>query len=99
MLLETARELGGDLRFHTELMSFEQDSQGVTAQVKSRDTGEHTTIRADYLVAADGPRSPIRERLGIGQTGPGDLFHNVSVTFTSAASRMSSVTGASSSAT
>ncbi|WP_369264338.1 FAD-dependent oxidoreductase [Streptomyces sp. R35] len=83
VLLETARELGGDLRFHTELLSFEQDSQGVTAQVKSRDTGEHTTIRADYLVAADGPRSPIRERLGIGQTGPGDLFHNVSVTFTS----------------
>ncbi|MEU8487194.1 FAD-dependent monooxygenase [Streptomyces sp. NPDC048641] len=83
VLLESARELGGDLRFHTELMSFEQDDQGVTAQLKSRDTGEHTTVRADYLVAADGPRSPIRERLSIGQSGPGDLFHNVSVTFTS----------------
>jgi len=83
VLLECARELGGDLRYSTELMSFEQDPQGVTAQVKSRETGEHTTIRADYLVAADGPRSPVREQLGIGQTGPGDLFHNVSVTFTS----------------
>ncbi|MEW2164596.1 FAD-dependent monooxygenase [Streptomyces sp. NPDC007084] len=83
VLLESARELGGDLRFSTELMSFEQDADGVTARVKSRETGEHTTIRADYLVAADGPRSPIREGLGIGQTGPGDLFHNVSVTFTS----------------
>ncbi|WP_405780381.1 FAD-dependent monooxygenase [Streptomyces sp. NBC_01378] len=83
VLLESARELGGDLRFHTELMSFEQDAQGVTAQLKSRDTGEHTTVRADYLVAADGPRSPIRERLAIGQSGPGDLFHNVSITFTS----------------
>ncbi|GGN58555.1 putative polyketide hydroxylase [Streptomyces albiflavescens] len=83
VLLECARELGGDLRFSTELLSFDQDADGVTAQVKSRDTGEHTTIRADYLVAADGPRSPIRERLGIGQTGPGDLFHNVSLTFTS----------------
>ena len=83
VLLESARELGGDLRFHTELMSFEQDAQGVTAQLKSRDTGEHTTVRADYLVAADGPRSPIRERLSIGQSGPGDLFHNVSITFTS----------------
>ncbi|MFJ3581978.1 FAD-dependent oxidoreductase [Streptomyces sp. NPDC090127] len=83
VLLEKARELGGDLRFSTELMSFEQDAEGVTAQVKSRDTGEHTSIRADYLVAADGPRSPVRELLAIGQNGPGDLFHNVSVTFSS----------------
>lgn len=83
VLLERAGELGGDLRFSTELMSFEQDAEGVTAQVKSRDTGEHTTIRADYLVAADGPRSPVREGLGIGQSGPGALFHNVSVTFVS----------------
>ncbi|MEU8881837.1 FAD-dependent oxidoreductase [Streptomyces hydrogenans] len=83
VLLKHAGELGGDLRFATELMSFEQDAEGVTAQVKSRGTGEHTTIRADYLVAADGPRSPVREQLGIGQSGPGDLFHNVSITFVS----------------
>ncbi|MGW3631098.1 FAD-dependent oxidoreductase [Streptomyces sp. NPDC005122] len=83
VLLECARELGGELRYSTELMSFEQDAEGVTAQLKNRLTGEHSTVRADYLVAADGPRSPVRERLGIGQNGPGDLFHNVSVTFTS----------------
>ncbi|MFD5107277.1 FAD-dependent oxidoreductase [Streptomyces cinereoruber] len=82
-LRETAAGLGGDLRYATELMSFEQDAEGVTARIKSRETGEHTTVRAEYLVAADGPRSPVRERLGIGQNGPGDLFHNVSVTFTS----------------
>ncbi|MTE22295.1 monooxygenase [Streptomyces sp. TRM43335] len=83
VLVERARRLGGDLRFATELMSFDADPDGVVAVVKSRETGEHTTIRASYLVAADGPRSPIRERLGIGHTGPGDLFHNVSVTFRS----------------
>ncbi|MFK0290292.1 FAD-dependent oxidoreductase [Streptomyces sp. NPDC090442] len=81
VLLECARELGGDLRFSTELMTCDQDADGVTAVVKDRNTGEHTTLRADYLIAADGPRSPVRERLGIGQTGPGDLFHNVSITF------------------
>ncbi|MER6049305.1 FAD-dependent monooxygenase [Streptomyces sp. NPDC001793] len=81
VLLECARELGGDLRFHTELMTCDQDADGVTAVVKDRNTGEHTTLRADYLVAADGPRSPVRERLGIGRSGPGDLFHNVSITF------------------
>ncbi|WP_037683568.1 FAD-dependent monooxygenase [Streptomyces griseus] len=85
VLLDHARQLGGDLRYHTELMSFDADSDGVTAVVKSRETGDHTTFRADYLVAADGPRSPVREQLGIGQSGPGDLFHNVSVTFRSRA--------------
>ncbi|MFJ3041259.1 FAD-dependent oxidoreductase [Streptomyces tendae] len=82
-LLTHAVNLGGDLRFGTELLSFEAGTEGVTAIVKSRETGEHTTIRADYLVAADGPRSPVREQLGIGQSGPGDLFHNVSITFRS----------------
>ncbi|MFI9831182.1 FAD-dependent oxidoreductase [Streptomyces sp. NPDC051913] len=83
VLLDHAERLGGDLRYGTELLSFDTDPDGVTAVVKSRETGEHTTIRADYLVAADGPRSPVREQLGIAQNGPGDLFSNVSITFRS----------------
>ncbi|WP_338894673.1 FAD-dependent monooxygenase [Streptomyces sp. TG1A-60] len=83
VLFEHAAQLGGDLRYATELMSFDSDPSGVTAVVKSRQTGEHTTIRAEYLVAADGPRSPVRQQLGIAQSGPGDLFHNVSITFRS----------------
>ncbi|MFC8433421.1 FAD-dependent oxidoreductase [Streptomyces sp. NPDC057253] len=83
VLLDHARRLGGDLRYATELMSFDSGPDGVTAVVKSRETGEHTTFLADYLVAADGPRSPAREQLGIGQSGPGDLFSNVSITFRS----------------
>ncbi len=81
VLLDYARELGGDLRYGTELRSFEQDADGVTAVIGRRGTEERRTVRAQYLIAADGPRSPVRERLGIGQTGRGDLFHNVSVTF------------------
>ncbi|MGW0775926.1 FAD-dependent oxidoreductase [Streptomyces sp. NPDC002835] len=83
VLLEAAVEQGGDLRFGTELLSFEQDDDGVTAVVRDRASGRDSTVRADYLIAADGPRSPVREQLGIGQTGPGDLFHNVSITFRS----------------
>ncbi|MFI1372206.1 FAD-dependent oxidoreductase [Streptomyces longwoodensis] len=83
VLLDRAAELGGDLRFSTELQSFDADPDGVTAYLKSRETGEHTVVRAQYLVAADGPRSPVREQLGIGQSGPGDLFHNISLTFRS----------------
>ncbi|MFF7561154.1 FAD-dependent oxidoreductase [Streptomyces pseudovenezuelae] len=83
VLLDHATRLGGDLRYATELLSFESGPSGVTAILKSRETGEHTTVLADYLVAADGPRSPVREQLGIGQSGPGDLFSNVSITFRS----------------
>ncbi|WP_344320720.1 FAD-dependent monooxygenase, partial [Streptomyces macrosporus] len=83
VLLHAARALGGDLRYATELLSFTPDPDGVTAVLKDRTTGTHTTVRADHLVAADGPRSPIRDQLGIGHSGPGDLFHNVSIAFDS----------------
>ncbi len=83
VLMSVTPTLGADLRFSTELLSFEADESGVTAIVKNRETGEHSTVRADYLVAADGPRSPVREQLRIGQSGHGDLFHNVSITFRS----------------
>ncbi len=83
VLLDGARELGGDLRYSHELESFVQDPEGVTAVVLDGTTGRRYTVRADYLVAADGPRSPVRRSLGIAQTGPGDLFANVSVTFRS----------------
>ncbi|MGW3462062.1 FAD-dependent monooxygenase, partial [Streptomyces olivaceoviridis] len=83
VLLKGARALGGDLRYFHEMEGFEQDPEGVTAFVRDRDSDELYTVRADYLVACDGPRSPVRRRLGIGQSGPGDLFANVSVTFRS----------------
>ncbi|OIJ66562.1 FAD-dependent oxidoreductase [Streptomyces mangrovisoli] len=83
VLVDGARALGGDLRYFHELESFAQDPDGVTAYVRDRDSDDLYTVRADYLVAADGPRSPIRGRLGIGQSGPGELFANVSVTFRS----------------
>ncbi|MEV5986597.1 FAD-dependent monooxygenase [Streptomyces sp. NPDC052051] len=83
VLLEGARSLGGEVRFGTELLSFTQDDDGVRALVQSRESGETRTVHADYLLAADGPRSPVRQRLGIEHSGPGDLFHNISVTFRS----------------
>ncbi|MFD3761083.1 FAD-dependent oxidoreductase [Streptomyces sp. NPDC058622] len=83
VLMSVTPTLGADLRYATELQSFDPDATGVTAHMKNRDTGEHLTVRADYLVAADGPRSPVREQLRIGQSGSGDLFHNVSITFRS----------------
>ncbi|MEU9240488.1 FAD-dependent monooxygenase [Streptomyces shenzhenensis] len=83
VLRRAAESLTGELRYFHEMESFEQDPEGVTAYVRDRGSDRMYTVRADYLVAADGPRSPVRGRLGIGQTGPGDLFANVSITFRS----------------
>src|SRR5918993_3213176 len=72
-----AEELGADIRFSTELLSFTQDESGATALLQDRRTGAEQTVRADYVVAADGWDSPIRTRLGIGLDGPGPFFHVV----------------------
>ena len=46
-------------RFATELVGFEQDDEGVSGSPPPRH-GPERTIRADYLVAADGAHSPVR---------------------------------------
>jgi 2-polyprenyl-6-methoxyphenol hydroxylase-like FAD-dependent oxidoreductase len=79
ILLARARELGADVRFSTELVSFTQDETGVRAVLRD-DRGERT-VSAGYLVAADGHRSPVREALGIGTHGRGDLGRSVGIVF------------------
>ncbi|OMC57079.1 FAD-binding protein [Mycobacterium sp. IS-836] len=71
MLLAETRRRGSEVRYATELSSFEQDDAGVTAVVRDRDSGETQTVRADYLVAADGVHSPIRDSLGVTTSGYG----------------------------
>ncbi|BBZ70140.1 FAD-binding monooxygenase [Mycobacterium paraseoulense] len=73
ILLAETRRRGSEVRYGTELSSFEQDDAGVTAVVRDRDTGESETIRADYLVGADGVHSPIRNWLGVKTSGYGAL--------------------------
>ncbi|MCP2258748.1 2-polyprenyl-6-methoxyphenol hydroxylase [Streptoalloteichus tenebrarius] len=81
LLLRRAGELGATVRFHTELVEFAQDEDGVTAVLRDRATGEEERVRADYLVGADGNRSQVRERLGVGTHGAGTLTYNISTLF------------------
>jgi putative polyketide hydroxylase len=75
-----ARELGADLRLGTELLRFEQNADGVTAWLREA-SGRQYTLRASYMIAADGSRSTVREALGIGRTGPGHIQTMRSVLF------------------
>ncbi|GAB3308703.1 FAD-dependent oxidoreductase [Epidermidibacterium keratini] len=68
-----AVELGADLRFSTELVSVQQDDDAVTAVVRHRDTGNEQTIRARYLIGADGGRSTVAEQLDFPMLGETDL--------------------------
>jgi putative polyketide hydroxylase len=65
VLAGIARERGGDLRFGAEVTSVGQDDDGVTATIAGAAGGPSVTIRAGYVIAADGGSSPIRHALGI----------------------------------
>ncbi|MGI5351681.1 FAD-dependent monooxygenase [Streptomyces sp. CA-250714] len=81
LLRGRATELGAELAFGTELVSFEQDDNGVTAVLRDAASGQERTVRAAYLVAADGSRSPIRREAGIETDGPGEFATTLSVLF------------------
>jgi putative polyketide hydroxylase len=71
ILLGEIRRRGSTVRYGTALVSFTEEADGVTAELSS-DAGTEK-IHADYLIAADGVRSPIRTTLGIGTSGQGAL--------------------------
>src|SRR5690606_25541587 len=76
-----AAELGARLSYRSELIGFAQTDDHVVAEVRDLDTGETRQIRARYMIAADGNRSPVRDKLGIGMTGPGLLSDSITIYF------------------
>ncbi len=60
------------VRFGCEFLSFTQDAEGVTAQVKTAAGTE--TVRALYLVGCDGGASTVRKELGIKLRGEANLL-------------------------
>jgi 2-polyprenyl-6-methoxyphenol hydroxylase-like FAD-dependent oxidoreductase len=81
ILRRHAEDLGADLRFGRELVSFEQNGEGVSARVRDLSSGAEETILAEHLIAADGYRGGIRSRLGIPLEGPGIVGHAISILF------------------
>jgi 2-polyprenyl-6-methoxyphenol hydroxylase-like FAD-dependent oxidoreductase len=81
LLHRRAAELGAELHYRSELVDFAQDEAGVTAQVRDCDSGATRAIRARYMIAADGNRSPVRSALGIGMSGPGWLSDSITIYF------------------
>ena len=72
---------GVRLEFGTALQGFSQDADGVSATLADRAGGGARTVRAAYMVGADGARSAVREALGVRMEGNGPALRNYSVIF------------------
>jgi 2-polyprenyl-6-methoxyphenol hydroxylase-like FAD-dependent oxidoreductase len=68
LLYDYLKRNGKIVHWQTELVSFSQTEEHVTAQIKTAD-GTSETIEAQYLVGCDGPKSPVRYELGLGFGG------------------------------
>ena len=69
----------GELRFGTELKGFTQDATGVTATLGDVATGAEQTVTAQYMIAADGAQSRIRDALGVRMQGKKDVYDSVNI--------------------
>ncbi len=81
VLRKRALELGADHRFATEMTQFVQDKSGISTTVRSRDDGSERRIRAQYMIAADGAHSPVRNALGISMEGRGEFAQCATIYF------------------
>ena len=74
MLIEQLQTMNVAVERQCELVSFEEDDQGVRARLRKAD-GSTETCAARYLAGCDGAHSTVRETLGIGF--PGGTYSHV----------------------
>jgi 2-polyprenyl-6-methoxyphenol hydroxylase-like FAD-dependent oxidoreductase len=88
MLLRHARTYPpAQIRFNQELIDFEQDARGVTLTIEDRADGGRKQLRTQFLLAADGGSSRVRERAAIASIGAFNLKSYVNTHFRADLSR------------
>lgn len=68
LLEEYVAGLGTSIERGTELLSFTQDQDGVTARLRTA-SGTEEEVRTGYLIGCDGAHSTVRKGLGLGYEG------------------------------
>jgi putative polyketide hydroxylase len=82
VLLEHLQSLGGtQVHLNTEVVGVADLPEGVEVVLRDVPSGAVRTVRARYLLAADGAHSRIRAALGIAMPGADGLAHVVTTTF------------------
>jgi 2-polyprenyl-6-methoxyphenol hydroxylase-like FAD-dependent oxidoreductase len=82
ILRRRARAAGAQVLEGYQVASAGQDATGVTVIVKDAESGQERELRAEYLVAADGAHSTVRELLGIPLDGRGVFSNSITIYFT-----------------
>lgn len=81
IMVKNAAMRGTQVQFSTEYLSHTQDADGVSVQVLNRLTGHEYTIRAKYLIGADGARSKVAADVGLPMEGLMDIGGSMNITF------------------
>lgn len=70
-----------EIRFNTEFLSCEQDTDRVRSQLRDVSSGAQFSVQSDHLVGADGARSAVRASIGAKMEGLYGLSRNYNVVF------------------
>ena len=81
ILVKHAALNGAKVRFDTEYLSHQQDAAGVTARLRDRLTGIEVTVRAKYLIGADGANSQVLTDAGLPLEGQMGLSGSINMVF------------------
>ena len=72
-----------DARWGVAFEDFQQDADGVTATLRTVETGATEQVRCDFLAGCDGGSSIVRDKLGIGLEGRAAVAHRYMIHFRS----------------
>ncbi|MBO6639325.1 MAG: FAD-dependent monooxygenase [Roseitalea sp.] len=81
ILVKSAALNGGKVRFDTEYLSHVQDETGVTAMLRDRLTGAEISVRAKYMIGADGANSRVLADLDLPLEGKMGLSGSINMVF------------------
>lgn len=68
-----------EIQFSKEMISFNENTSGVTVKVRDRNSNTEEYVHAQYVIAADGAHSATRKQLGIEMNGADNLGRACSV--------------------
>jgi 2-polyprenyl-6-methoxyphenol hydroxylase-like FAD-dependent oxidoreductase len=81
ILKRRAQEIGAELVSGYEVVSAEQDADGVAVITRDVDSGEERRFRGRYLIDCEGAHSKVREQLGIQMLGRGVFSNSITIYF------------------
>ncbi|MDA3628858.1 FAD-dependent monooxygenase [Saccharopolyspora sp. WRP15-2] len=87
ILVTRAAARGAKVRMDTEFLDLEQDADGVTARLRDRVRGDEFTVRARYVIGADGARSRVAEQIGLPIDGQAGKAGSMNIVFNADLSR------------